>query len=81
VITAHFTKRPTLELFTCGASLDLASVPLQLRGEPGGVHRIEWSADLAHWSPLATVTNVFGTVQFNDTAGGPHRFYRTRTGP
>ena len=37
VITANFTKRPRLEVFTCGGVLDPANVPLQMRGEPGRV--------------------------------------------
>jgi hypothetical protein len=81
VITANFTKRPRLEVFTCGGALDTASVPLLLGGEFGGVFVIEASADLRQWSDVATVTNVFGTVQFNDTTGGAQRFYRARSGP
>lgn len=76
VITATFTKRPRLAVFTCGGALDTASVPLRLSGEFGGVFGIEASADLQQWSPLARVTNLFGTVQWNDTNALPHRFYR-----
>ncbi len=81
VITANFTKRPRLAVFTCGGALDPASVPLLLSGEFGGVFVIEASADLQQWSDVATVTNLFGTVQFNDTTGGAQRFYRARPGP
>ena len=42
-------------------------------GRPGVLQR---STNLVDWSTLATVTNVFGTVQWNDTNGGPHRFYQ-----
>ena len=56
VITAHFTKRPRLEVFTCGGFLDPANVPLQLHGEPGLVQYIVGSTDLVHWTALATVT-------------------------
>ena len=76
VITANFTKWPRLEVFTCGGVLDPANVPLQMRGEPGRVQFILGSVDLVNWSALATVTNVFGTVQWNDTTGGAHRFYQ-----
>ena len=76
VITASFTKRPRLEIFTCGGALDAANVPLQLHGEPGLVQFIGVSEDLVNWSALATVTNIFGTVQWNDTNGGAHRFYQ-----
>ena len=81
VVTANFTKRPRLAVFACGGVLDTASVPLQLSGEFGGVFVIEASADLQQWSDVATVTNVFGTAQWNDTAGGAWRFYRARVGP
>ena len=81
VITAHFTKRPRLEIFTCGGALDPANVPLQLHGEPGQVHYLRVSSDLIQWSALATVTNRFGTVQWNDTNGGAHRFYQSSTPP
>ena len=76
VVTANFTKRPRLEVFTCGGTLDSFNVPLQLRGEPGLAHFLRVSTNLVNWSTLATVTNVFGTVQWNDTNGGPHRFYQ-----
>ncbi len=76
VITAHFTKRPRLEIFTCGGALDPANVPLQLHGEPGQVHYLGVSSNLIHWSALATVTNIHGTVQWNDRNGGAHRFYQ-----
>ena len=81
VITANFTKRPRLEVFTCGGTLDSSDVPLQLRGEPGLVHVLRVSTNLVNWSALATVTNVFGTVQWNDTNGGPHRFYQAAEPP
>ena len=76
VITANFTPPSRLAVFTCGGALNTANVPLQLSGEFGGVFVIEASADLQSWSPLATVTNVFGTVQWNDTTGEAWRFYR-----
>ena len=81
VITANFTKRPRLEIFTCGGALDPANVPLQLHGVPGQVHYLGVSSNLIHWSALATVTNIHGTVQWNDTNGGAHRFYQSSTPP
>jgi hypothetical protein len=38
---------------------------------------------LPNWSPVAMVTNVFGTVQFTDPAGTnlAQRFYRAWQGP
>jgi len=81
VITAQFTRRPKLALWTCGGTLDVASVPLQLSGEFDGQYVIESSVDLRQWNPLAWVTNLFGTVQVNDTTGGAWKFYRARQGP
>ena len=81
VITATFTKRPRLEIFTCGGALDSSNVPLQLRSEPGLVYHLGVSTNLVIWSALATVTNRFGTVQWNDTNGGPHRFYQAAEPP
>ena len=82
MITANFSKKPRLAVWTCGGALDMMSVPLQLSGEFSGVFVIEASADLQNWSVLATVTNVFGRVQWNDTTGGAWRFYRAvESGP
>jgi hypothetical protein len=55
---------------------------LLLTGEFGGRYSIEATTDFAPiapaWEPLATLTNIFGSVQFNDPAptNRPQRFYR-----
>jgi hypothetical protein len=61
--------------------LDASSVPLLLHGAPGEIQLIEVSADLQLWSALASVTNGFGTVQYNDTRTPGPRFYRARSRP
>ena len=37
-----------------------------LTGEFGARYQVEKNDDWQGWSPLATVTNLFGTTQFND---------------
>jgi hypothetical protein len=81
VITARFTKRPQVTLWNCGEPPNEDAIPLQLKGEFGGVFVIETSPDLQQWSPLAKVTNTFGTVQLNVTSPSGRLFYRARTEP
>ncbi len=81
VIAANFTKRPMLKVFTCAGPPEPGVVPLLLSGEPGGAYVIEASADLQQWSTLVTVTNRFGTVQWNDASVEAQRFYRARSAP
>ena len=54
---------------------------LMVEVEPlGATVTFEASADFRHWSPLATVTNVSGVVEFVDTEAPRHgqRFYRAK---
>jgi len=53
-------------------------VELTLSGTPGSPVTILRSEDLSQWTPLGTVTNLTGTVQFIDATAGsvPQRFYR-----
>jgi hypothetical protein len=74
-ITADFTKRPLLKVFVCETP-NADKFSLQITGEPGGVYSVEGSSNLQQWVPMATVTNRFGTVQFDNSSGGAHRFYR-----
>ena len=46
-----------------------------LLGEFGAHYQVEKNDDWQGWSPLGTVTNVFGTVPFND-AGATNRARR-----
>ena len=77
VIGAEFTKRPRLTAVACGEPAT-GMFALQLSGEFGGVYWIERTVDLRQWNTLASVTNVFGTVQINDSGGLGQRFYRAR---
>ena len=78
VITANFTRRPRLTLGTCLGGLFDDGFQLTLTGEYGARYEIDGSTTLTDWTALATVTNLFGTVQFRDQMGtnSPYRFYR-----
>jgi len=56
----------------------LGALRWALTGQAGARFLIEASADLVQWTPLATVTNTTGWVEFTDPdrANFPHRFYR-----
>jgi hypothetical protein len=78
VITASFTKRPWLHGEGNPDLLSQDGFRLTLTGEFGVACQILGSTDLSGWTPLGTVTNDWGTVQFTDGAGTnlPQRFYR-----
>ena len=84
VITASFTRRPRLGLLSCLGVLDESALQLTITGQPGERYLLEASENLQPpWTPLATVSNVFGTVQFNDpfATNRAHRFYRAGPAP
>jgi alpha-tubulin suppressor-like RCC1 family protein len=82
VITANFTKRPRFAPILCDGVPNGEELQLLLTGEFGGRYSIEATTNLAPappvWEPLATLTNMFGSVQFNDSlpTNRPRRFYR-----
>jgi len=82
VITANFTKRPRLAPLSCESVPNGEEFQLLLTGEFGGRYSIEATTNLAPitpaWEPLATLTNTFGSAQFNDPSPTkrPQRFYR-----
>jgi hypothetical protein len=83
LIYAHFTKLPRLDLVTPAALINREGVTLLITGEAGERYTIETSTNLPSWSPVADVTNSFGTAIFRDdleTNVSP-RFYRGRTLP
>ena len=55
-------------------------VHLQIDGEPGGNYIVEASQDLVHWTNIANLQNVSGSVPFadNDATNYPRRYYRAR---
>ena len=53
-------------------------IQFSLSGVPGDVYHVLASTNLLDWQPIATVTNMDGTIQFTDTAATNYsrRFYR-----
>ncbi len=82
IITANFTRRPNLAVAECAGAVNHDAVHLILTGEMGGRFQIYESGNLITWTPLATVTNVYGTAQFSDQTitNRPQRFYRAGAG-
>jgi hypothetical protein len=80
VITASFTKRPLLRGEGNPDLLSQDGFRLTLTGEFGAVYEILGSTDLSGWTPLGTMTNTWGTVQFTDTAAitNAHRAYKAK---
>jgi hypothetical protein len=78
VITATFTKRPSLEVGTPLEGLVEDGFRLTLMGEFETNYAILGSTNLADWSSLGIVTNTHGTVQFTDSGATNLglRFYR-----
>jgi hypothetical protein len=85
VITANFTKRPRLERVTCGGMA--SEFQMLLTGDFGESHTVQVTSNIVPgataWTPVAILTNSFGTVQFNDVSvtNRTRRFYRTVTSP
>ncbi len=67
VITAQFTKRPALAVQPCSEPSLEDGFQFLISGEFGARYLVEKSGDGQAWLPLATVTNLFGVTQFNDT--------------
>ena len=59
-----------------------AGFRVTVTGPAGGPVRLEVSTDLTGWSPLVTLDNPDGTVEYTDAipAGPNGRYYRARTG-
>jgi hypothetical protein len=69
---------PTLTLLT----MKNGSFQVFATGSPGHRYVLETSADLVNWSPLSTLNNTTGTIQFLDSPGNlQRRFYRVVIGP
>jgi len=77
-VGASFTAQPTLSLVGDLDDLVVDGVTLTLTGEFGGVYRIDSSTNLPAWTPLLTVTNIFGSTQFTDESATNlvMRYYR-----
>jgi len=77
-IIATFTRKPSLIVDSPLNGLFEDGFRLTLRGEFGQAYRIDASTNLVGWSPLTTITNIYGTTQFTDetATNAERRFYR-----
>jgi uncharacterized repeat protein (TIGR02543 family) len=60
VITAQFSRAPTLAI-----SVNGGKVELQVTGVAGDSYQIQASDDLVHWLPLTNLVNYFGIVSWS----------------
>lgn len=83
VITATFTSHPRFTLGPCLGGLREGGYQFTLLGNPGAHYQIDAAITLPNWTPLVTITNTFGVVQFMDASAtnGVQRFYRARIVP
>jgi Divergent InlB B-repeat domain len=80
VITATFTKRPTLRATTSLEGLADNGFRFSLIGYPGVSYLVLGSTNLSDWTALGTVANTYGVVQFTDptATNWPRSFYRSQ---
>ena len=76
--TAHFSKTPQLITDACHIGYNSEGFYATLWGAWGASYDIHFCDLPGNWNPLLTVTNSYGTVQFNDPAAtnASQRFYR-----
>lgn len=77
-IIASFSRKPRLSLWECGGHPFFRGLRFLLHGEIGLRYQLERSSDLSTWTPRTIVTNVSGTIQFDDPTIliNTQRFYR-----
>ena len=77
VITATFTKRPSLRVGTPLEGFSEDGFRLTLLGEFGTPYTILGATNLQDWSAVGAVTNAYGTVQITDSGATnlPYRLY------
>jgi hypothetical protein len=63
--------------------LSAGALQLRFAAEPGSVYSIDASEDLILWTPLQTMTNLTGTIEFMDQEASwrTNRFYKLRLVP
>jgi len=83
VITANFTRKPCLAVGDCAGHAIDEALPLIVKGELGDHIQIDHALDLSTWTPLAILTNQYGTLQFNDPSvtNQAQGFYRAILAP
>ena len=85
-IRAYFTRRPRLEVLTCGGVPDGDAMRLLVRGDFGATYLIEAADTLgpgANWPGIGLVETTYGAAQFNDpfVTNRTQRFYRAEPAP
>jgi uncharacterized repeat protein (TIGR02543 family) len=78
VITANFTRKPSLAASTVLDGLSNSGFRFTLTGEFPHYYEIDMSGNFLSWTPLAIVSNAFGLVQVNDAAAptSSFKYYR-----
>src|SRR5262249_11817622 len=66
IITANFTKRPTLRVGTLLEGFADDGFRFTLIGEFGAQYEVFASFNLTTWLPIAALTNLYGTTQVSD---------------
>jgi hypothetical protein len=80
-IVQEFTNVPARQILAVTEPVGLkanAAGTLQFQSWNGMVFEVQSSSDCSSWKPLATVTNLTGTLEFSDPEAPRHdaRFYR-----
>jgi hypothetical protein len=83
VVTAQFTRRPTLALQPSSAASSRDVFHFLLTGDFGARYQVEKNDAWQGWSAFVTVTNSFGSSQVNDPTeiGQAIRAYRATATP
>jgi len=74
---------PAAPFFTSIARLADGSIRLGMTGTTGSVYQLQASSNWAGWTPMATLSNAGGLLQFTDAPApaSPQRFYRLQHAP
>lgn len=80
LVIANFTTRPSLVVADSVGWFQTEGIRLLVTGYAGEAYEVQTSTNTTEWSSLVTLTNSFGTVQFDDVEATnlPLRFYRAR---
>lgn len=83
LITARFSKRPSLQVQPCSEPSLEDGFQFLITGGFGARYEVENTDGLQGWSLVGTVTNTFGKIQFNDATAtnAARRIYRAVLAP
>jgi len=78
LIYANFTHKPVLSVRASFEGLKPEGFESTLTGDFGARYQIDASSNLVNWTPLAALTNLYGTSEFLDPAATSfsRRYYR-----